>query len=74
MIKDTNLLKNIREEDFQMARTNKYLYTTKNKKIRIKSRRRKNMTFATTPLSLNLNSLFHLAPGEVPTTFFNYWV
>ena len=47
-------LKTLREEDFQVARTNKYLYTTKKiKNMRVKSRRRKNMTFATTPLSLN---------------------
>ena len=49
-------LKTLREEDFQVARTNKYLYTTKKiKNMRVKSRRRKNMTFATTPLSLTLN-------------------
>ena len=77
MILDTNLLQNIREEDFQVARTNKYLYTTRNKKDKGKKQEKKKLDIchnAPIPQPHPLNPLLQLAPGEVPTTFFNYWV
>ena len=76
-MKYTNLLKNVREEDFEMARTNKNLYTTKNRKKKGKNQEKKKHDIclnASLPKPHSLNSLFHLAPGGVATTFLNYFL
>ena len=60
-----------------MARTNKNLYTTKNKKDKGKKQEKKKHDIchnAPLPQPYSLNSLFHLALGGVATTFLNYFL
>ena len=78
-MKYTNLLKNVREEDFQVARSNKNLYTTKNKKDKGKKQEKKKHDIchnAPLPQRLSPSILYStlIAPGGVATTFLNYFL